>query len=191
MKAITIRQPWATLIATGEKHFETRSWKPSAALYSQDLAIHAAAGKPYRWERELCERPEFRQALARHGYNSIDDLPRGEILCVVTLGRCYPTPGSWKIPHFPENLSDIEHLFGDYTPGRYAWHLRALRRLAERVPVRGNQGLWNWDVDPTELEYEDVEPKDCMTFTEALALCDANGTLTDSMKQEWLGNGGF
>ncbi len=26
MKAITIHQPWATLIALGEKRFETRSW---------------------------------------------------------------------------------------------------------------------------------------------------------------------
>ncbi|WP_342351939.1 ASCH domain-containing protein [Lysinibacillus boronitolerans] len=27
MKAITIKQPWATLIALGEKRFETRSWQ--------------------------------------------------------------------------------------------------------------------------------------------------------------------
>lgn len=27
MKAITVIQPWATLLATGKKHIETRSWK--------------------------------------------------------------------------------------------------------------------------------------------------------------------
>ena len=27
MKAVTVRQPWATLIALGMKRFETRSWQ--------------------------------------------------------------------------------------------------------------------------------------------------------------------
>jgi hypothetical protein len=38
MKAITIIQPWATLIALGEKKFETRSW---TTKYRGPLAIHA------------------------------------------------------------------------------------------------------------------------------------------------------
>lgn len=38
MKVISIIQPWATLIALGEKKFETRSWKTK---YHGELAIHA------------------------------------------------------------------------------------------------------------------------------------------------------
>lgn len=39
MKAISLWQPWATLISTGDKTWETRSW---ATTYRGPLAIHAA-----------------------------------------------------------------------------------------------------------------------------------------------------
>ena len=39
MKAISIHQPWASLIAFGEKRFETRSWKTD---YRGPLLIHAS-----------------------------------------------------------------------------------------------------------------------------------------------------
>lgn len=38
MKAITIRQPWASLIALGEKKIETRSWQTK---YRGPILIHA------------------------------------------------------------------------------------------------------------------------------------------------------
>lgn len=41
MKAITLTQPWATLVAIGAKRIETRSW---ATRYRGPLAIHAAKG---------------------------------------------------------------------------------------------------------------------------------------------------
>jgi activating signal cointegrator 1 len=42
MKAISICQPWATLIVIGAKRFETRSWKTD---YRGILAIHASKTK--------------------------------------------------------------------------------------------------------------------------------------------------
>ncbi len=39
MKAITIWQPWASLLACGAKQYETRSW---ATSYRGPIAIHAA-----------------------------------------------------------------------------------------------------------------------------------------------------
>lgn len=38
MKALTLIQPWATLIMLGEKQIETRSWNTK---YRGKLAIHA------------------------------------------------------------------------------------------------------------------------------------------------------
>lgn len=40
MKAITLMQPWATLVAIGAKRLETRSWSTN---YRGPLAIHAGA----------------------------------------------------------------------------------------------------------------------------------------------------
>ncbi len=49
MKALTLWQPWASLIAIGAKSIETRSW---ATPYRGRLAIHAAARKPEVWMME-------------------------------------------------------------------------------------------------------------------------------------------
>lgn len=43
MKAITIWQPWASLIACGAKKYETRGWPTK---YRGPIAIHAAAKDP-------------------------------------------------------------------------------------------------------------------------------------------------
>jgi hypothetical protein len=42
-----------------------------------------------------------------------------------------------------------ERLFGDYTPGRYAWHLADVWRLRFPYPCRGRQRLFAVDV-PTD-----------------------------------------
>lgn len=39
MKAITVWQPWASLLVSGRKRYETRSW---ATSYRGPIAIHAA-----------------------------------------------------------------------------------------------------------------------------------------------------
>ena len=41
MKVITIKQPWATLIAEGYKEYEFRTWKTK---YRGDILIHAGLG---------------------------------------------------------------------------------------------------------------------------------------------------
>lgn len=43
MKALTLTQPWASLVALNVKAIETRSWKTA---YRGPLAIHAAKGLP-------------------------------------------------------------------------------------------------------------------------------------------------
>lgn len=63
MKALSVRQPWATMIAEGSKTIETRTWGTD---YRGDLLIVSS------------KRPQ------------IDDLPTGQALCVVELVDCRP-----------------------------------------------------------------------------------------------------
>lgn len=42
MKAISLWQPWASLVACGAKPYETRHWAPPRELIGQRIAIHAA-----------------------------------------------------------------------------------------------------------------------------------------------------
>ncbi|KXG09931.1 hypothetical protein AT864_01491 [Anoxybacillus sp. P3H1B] len=60
MKAITIKQPWATLIALGEKKFETRSWKTN---YRGKIAIHAGKTIDY----EAFYESEIIRVMNKHG----------------------------------------------------------------------------------------------------------------------------
>lgn len=46
MKALSIRQPWASLIAEGHKTIETRTWAPWKG-YRGPLAIHASKTVDY------------------------------------------------------------------------------------------------------------------------------------------------
>lgn len=157
MKAITIIQPWSTLIALGEKRFETRSWVTS---YRGPLAIHAAK----KVDREACEREPIKSTLAKHGYTA-DNLPIGAVLAVVNLTECCRVErlGDWgadKQPvklHYPKGKvliwagalkNNKEFFFGDYSDGRYTWELTDVRRLPEPITAKGQQGLWNWVGQP-------------------------------------------
>ena len=67
MKALSLTQPWAQLIAIHAKKVETRSWPTS---FSGVLAIHAAKGLGpvggKRGLRELCATEPFYSALRSH-----------------------------------------------------------------------------------------------------------------------------
>ncbi len=45
MKALTIWQPWASLIVAGAKPFEFRGWRAPRSLIGQRIVIHAGATK--------------------------------------------------------------------------------------------------------------------------------------------------
>ncbi|MDF2715762.1 MAG: 2-oxoglutarate dehydrogenase [Paenibacillus sp.] len=148
MKAITIIQPWATLIAIGAKHFETRSWPTK---YRGPLAIHA--GK--KVDLEACEREPIKSALTGYLYTA-KTLPTGVIVATCNLTECRKirrTNGEdgpvWldKAGHTIGwgGILPKEYYFGNYEDGRYAWELTDIKNLPEKVPVIGRQGLWNWN----------------------------------------------
>lgn len=143
MKALTLTQPWATLVASGAKRFETRSW---STCYTGPLAIHAAKGFP-SWARETVEEEPFRTALAQHGFSCASELPTGVIVAVAILRRCIyieadvTKGGLWEVDVW-ERISE-EHEFGDYTPGRYAWELGGAVRVEPPIACRGALSVWD------------------------------------------------
>lgn len=131
MKAITLTQPWATLVAIGAKRIETRSWR---TFYRGPLAIHAAKGFP-EWARERFFDFEFREALEANCIHSFHELPLGVVIATCTLVNCERiTPNN--VPPAPE------FCFGDYTVGRWAWYLSDVKAFDKLVPMQGKLGLW-------------------------------------------------
>ena len=156
MKAITIWQPWASLLACGAKQYETRSWSTS---YRGPIAIHAAKRlfdtDPY-FDREL---HPFADALNLPDIYSFDTLPHGGIIATAELVECWKidkighTLGCDKAAHISNNIESKfnivqgkELLFGDWTLGRYAWEFTNMKVLDEPIPAKGHQRRWNWEV---------------------------------------------
>jgi len=138
MKALTLTQPWASLMALQSKTIETRSWYTA---YRGELVIHAAKGFP-KWAKETCEEPEFIVGL--DGMKA-ESLPLSVGLCVVRLVGCIKTEDMHKaqviLGHKPKSQ---EVTFGDFTEGRYAWLTEYVRPIVNQAPVRGALGLWEW-----------------------------------------------
>jgi hypothetical protein len=169
VKAITLTQPWATLVAIGAKRFETRSWRP---WHMGPLAIHAAKGFPVE-SQALCFTEPFLSVLTGAGVfgevqlgsdpeatatlnpGCLGALPRGTVIATAALAWW----GSTRSIVLPDLLDQFggphEREFGNYGPGRWAWRLADVRRLGEPVPARGALGLWEW-VPPAELALCDV-----------------------------------
>ena len=162
MKAITLTQPWATLVAIGAKCIETRSW---STPYRGPLAIHAAAGLGpvggLRGLQRLCDRVEFANALWAGGIRKgpppddawADRLPFGAIIAVCDLVDCVAIVHRWQEQLIQQRdnrwfvsppITSPEYAFGDYTPGRYAWLLDTVQPLPEPIPAKGQLGLWEW-----------------------------------------------
>lgn len=168
MKAITIWQPWATLLPLGIKLYETRSW---ATSYRGPIAIHAAALKlPQVLKRCFPGEDDklmLLDAIARgmkgtYTSKEIMDLlngfPTSNIVATARLIGCQKiyaphgfrsmrfgnTPYIYKENGMPYTPDDVELALGDWTPGRYAWEFADMRPT-HPIPAKGKQGLWEWN----------------------------------------------
>ncbi|MCA8829410.1 ASCH domain-containing protein [Hymenobacter sp. BT728] len=160
MKALSLLQPYATLIMLGYKQYETRSWNTRHRGY---LGIHASLGKP-EWARDVCENNKYiQEALQRHGL-TFDTLPRGVLLgtcelvdtlaivgCGSAAGLQRVGSGEYQVPAF--GLSEMEVAAGDYADKRFAWKLEQIAAVAQPVPCTGALSLWRIP----EEAYHDVE----------------------------------
>ena len=174
MKATTIWQPHAGLIAIGAKPFETRDYPPPAKYIGQRIAIHAAARRPKMEEIESLHAEAvawggnmLRQALDVIENAHFDMLPLGAIVCTAILAGAYrcewrngPTifvndqtrvPGSPSRDRFPFDP------FGDYLSGRWAWLLTDIQPLPVPILAKGKQGWWDWN----RMGWEAVVVEDC------------------------------
>jgi activating signal cointegrator 1 len=157
LPALTLTQPWATLVALREKRIETRSWSTG---YRGRIAIHAGKGPAtYGWQylQHLCRNVEpFRSVLApliQDGHVA-ERLPLGAIVATAELVDCVPTDvlvARGEVPRHTQEgvpviwlLTEQERAFGNYEAGRFAWLLDDVRPLATPIQARGAQGLWRY-----------------------------------------------
>lgn len=90
-------------------------------------------------DKNACEIEPVKSVLAKHGYTATN-LPTGAILATTKIVGCYQmiedTGQKAKLAN-EQTITGNEHLFGDYTPGRWAWDLRDVECFLEPIPAKG------------------------------------------------------
>lgn len=135
MRALSVTQPWASLIALGWKSHETRSWSTS---YRGVLAIHASKGWPV-WARHFWTDRRFQ-------WNLPATLPLGSVVAFARVVDVQPV--EVVVPR----IGREEYELGDYSDGRFAWKLADVSPTAVPIPATGALGLWEWTPPPGLLE---------------------------------------
>ena len=130
LKAITLWQPWATLVTAGVKQYETRSWRTD---YRGPLAIHAGKRETTDAVWLRVREPQVANRIRPF------DFPLGAIIAVAEIASINPTDKRRIV------VRPLELELGDWTPGRWAWLFRRVRRLETPIPVRGWPRLWDFD----------------------------------------------
>lgn len=126
MKVLTLKQPWASLVANGYKIYEFRSWKTK---YRGEILIHAGCGVDKEWLEKVKD----------YGI----DFPKKKILCKVVLEDCLEIDDKLN----KEILKLDKNVYGEKIRDGYAWKLGKVTKLEIDEEVNGQLGIWNYDVD--------------------------------------------
>lgn len=127
MKAITIKQPYATLIAEGLKEYEFRTWKTK---YRGDILIHAGKGVD-------------KEAMKRFEHLNLE-YPSGCIIATATLADCVEIDDAMK-----GTLREKNFLVYQGTTEATDWHgygfkLENVDKISP-IPIDGKLSLWEYD----------------------------------------------
>lgn len=114
MQILTVCQPYAHLIAIGEKVIENRTWPTG---YRGPLAIHTGKSRAFLDDATFVDDQE--------------PMPFGAIECVTELVGCV------RLEHLPAAYRGHDHAFGPW-----CWLLARTKRLTVPIPLTGRQGLW-------------------------------------------------
>lgn len=123
MRVITLKQPWATLVAEGLKKYEFRSWKLN---YRGEILIHA--GKCVD-----------KDAMKNFEHLSLK-YPHSRIVAKVKILDCIELNDKINKQIIEEN----ELVYGHkYDRTGYAWKLELIEKINDETTVSGKQGIWN------------------------------------------------
>ncbi len=126
MKVITIQQPFASLIASGLKRYEFRTWKTA---YRGEILIHA--GK--RVDKEAMRRFE----------NLGLEYPLGCIIARAVLTDCVPVDDKLRESLRQENFPVYAGVTEAPSWQGYGFLLERVESI-EPIPASGKLGLWEY-----------------------------------------------
>ncbi len=133
MKAISLLQPWATLVVMGVKTIETRSW---GTKYRGSILIHASMGKS---GNIFSEELPFKKYIP-----DFNRLPFGAIIGEAIITDVIRIENLNMPDALINKLTMEQKAFGDYSEGRYAWLLEDHKQFTNAIPARGTLSVWEY-----------------------------------------------
>lgn len=131
MKVLSIKEPWATLIASKQKYIETRSWKTS---YRGELYIHAS-------KKLINKKDEKIQELLK--LLPTQEMNYGKIICKCELVDCIYMDEKF-INEIKQNKQ--EYICRYYQIGRFAWILEKMELIQPKIEAKGKLNIWNFEI---------------------------------------------
>lgn len=136
MRALTLWNPWAQIVARGHKLIENRPWRPPEWMIGERFAIHAGQ----KWDRE---RFDLINSLYRstHGRSiTREECVFGAIIATASIPYVVTSANQLPYCSLPEGQ-------GQWFFGPVGWVLSDVRKVSPPagVPCRGYQKLWRLD----------------------------------------------
>lgn len=127
MKVITIKQPWATLIAKGYKEYEFRTWKTK---YRGDILIHAGKG------------------IDKKAMSRFEDLkleyPTGCIIAKAKITDCIYVDDEFRKQVVPKNDKIYKSIAQKDNWEGYGFKLENVQEI-KPIRINGKLSLWDYD----------------------------------------------
>jgi hypothetical protein len=155
MKALTVWQPWASLIMIGAKAYEFRRWNFTDRshlrhLVGQRIVIHAGARKPTLvecddiigriYEGESALDAELALPLVRSLMSSIASRAQPSVLLAAALGTVVVGEPRRCTDLFAGVIADSDRI----DEHMWAWPMTDPQPFPAPIPAAGAQGFWNW-----------------------------------------------
>lgn len=140
--AISLWQPWASLLAWGIKQNETRGWR----FERRTLAIHATASEPAGVSEHL------QPLLDALGW-TLEELPRAAVVGFARFGEARSTDFLKR-----EDLVPLERIQGDYGPDRWAMPATLAVPIQPIDAIATRQKIWAWRYSPREIAFPERAP---------------------------------
>lgn len=126
IRVITLKQPWASLVANGLKIYEFRNMNYS---YRGKILIHAGKG----FDKDAMERVK--------DYNL--DYPTAKILAEVEIVDCIKIDNN-----FYEMINKLNSpVYGNKKRTGYAWKLENINKINIDKTINGKKGIWYIDLE--------------------------------------------
>ena len=126
MKVLTIKQPFASLIAEGYKEYEFRTWKTK---YRGPLLIHAGLGVD-------------KEAMKRYEKLHLN-YPKGKIIAKVNLTDCIEVDNNLKSKLKEKNYLVYQGAINS-NKKEYALKLENVEKI-EAISIKGKLSFWDYD----------------------------------------------